>query len=609
MIPSELQPLANHLWQSTLFAALASLLTLALRKNRAQTRYWLWLAASVKFLVPFSLLVDVGSHWGRHAAPPITPRVLSYVIEQASQPFSVPTPLAMTAAGPPSSLVNWVPALLYAVWAIGFATVICSWLRRWRGLRLALRTASPVDLPIGIRAMTSPAFGEPGVFGVRRHILLLPTGVTDRLTQAQLGTIVAHEMCHVRRRDNLAAAIHMGVEALFWFHPLVWWLGARLMEERERACDEEVLLMGSAPEVYAESILKICELCLESPLPCVSGVTGANLRKRIEEIMTNRVAVRLSLASQAVIAAGAIAALGLPILAGIISTAGIRAQSPPPQSGPGPFPKFEVVSIKPCKPGVTNGGDPGAPPGAGSSPGRLRIGCRILAGIDNTGMIQVAYNRYAGGYLNSFRIIPIEGGPDWMHSERFDIDATSDGQASILMMEGPMMQAVLEDRFQLKIHRETRQGPVYELALGKGSPKLKPLQEGSCIPAVVGRPVPELTADQRRCRNMANPRGSVEFEGGTLSMFAGLLGLALDRPVIDKTGIMGQFAIHLVFSPDDSATRRPATDNPGAPAAVRTPDAPGIFQAIQEQLGLKLVPARGPLDVLVIDHIERPSEN
>ena len=99
------------------------------------------------------------------------------------------------------------------------------------------------------------------------------------------------------------------------------------------------------------------------------------------------------------------------------------------------------------------------------------------------------------------------------------------------------------------------------------------------------------------------------MEGGTLSMLAGLLGMALDRPVIDKTGITNYFEIHLVFSPDDSLAPRPVTSDPGVPAAVRASDAPGIFQAIQEQLGLKLVPAKGPVDVLVIDHIKRPSEN
>jgi uncharacterized protein (TIGR03435 family) len=265
-------------------------------------------------------------------------------------------------------------------------------------------------------------------------------------------------------------------------------------------------------------------------------------------------------------------------------------------------PKFDVVSIKPCKPGVTKAGD--------SSPGRLSIGCAPLAGADNTGLIQVAYNRYASGQLASTNVIPIEGGPDWIHSEVFEIDAKSDGQPGILMMEGPMMQAILEDRFKLKIHRETRQAPVYELALGKGSPKLKPLQsEGSCTPALVGRPLPMLPSGQHRCRNVVAPRGAVDIEGGTLSMFADLLGLALDRPVIDKTGITNYFEIHLVFSPDESATPRPAGSDSGAPAAVRATDAPGIFEAIQEQLGLRLVPAKGPVDVLVIDHIERPSDN
>jgi uncharacterized protein (TIGR03435 family) len=272
------------------------------------------------------------------------------------------------------------------------------------------------------------------------------------------------------------------------------------------------------------------------------------------------------------------------------------------QSAPSPAtPRFDVVSIKPCKLGITKGGD--------SSPGRLSIGCGVLAGDDNTGLIQVAYNRYASGHLTSFRVIPIEGGPDWIHSEAFEIEAKSEGHPSIVMMEGPMMQAILETRFKLKIHRETRQGPVYELALGKGSPKLKPLQVGGCIPPVVGRPLPTLSPEQRLCRNMVNPRGSLDFEGGTLSMFAGLLAMALDRPVIDKTGITDQFEIHLRFSPDDAAAPRPSASDPGAPGEVRMPDAPGIFRAIQEQLGLRLLPAKGPVDVLVIDHIERPSEN
>jgi uncharacterized protein (TIGR03435 family) len=268
------------------------------------------------------------------------------------------------------------------------------------------------------------------------------------------------------------------------------------------------------------------------------------------------------------------------------------------QSKTAATPKFDVVSIKPCKPGVMVAG--------GSSPGRLHIGCGFLANTDNTGLIQLAFNRYSSGRLTSYGVIPIEGGPDWIHSETFQIDARLDGNSSIQMMEGPMMQAILEDRFKLKIRRESRQGPVYELAPGKGAPKLKPFQDGSCTPVAVGRTLPPLPAPQHYCRNMVSPQ-SVDFEGGTLSMLAGLMNLILDRPVIDKTGITDYFEIHLRFAPDDSAAPRPA--NPGAPAEVQAPDAPYIFQAIQEQLGLKLVTAKGPIDVLVIDHIERPSEN
>ena len=83
-------------------------------------------------------------------------------------------------------------------------------------------------------------------------------------------------------------AIHMLVEAVFWFHPLVWWIEGRLKEERERACDEAAVKLIGRPDVYAESLLKACRFCLESPLTCVSGITGAGLNRRIHSIMTLR---------------------------------------------------------------------------------------------------------------------------------------------------------------------------------------------------------------------------------------------------------------------------------------------------------------------------------
>jgi bla regulator protein BlaR1 len=137
--------------------------------------------------------------------------------------------------------------------------------------------SASIDLsaPVGVRS--SPAIMEPGVVGLVRPILLLPEGITERLTPSELEAVPAHELCHVRRRDNLFASIHMLVEAVFWFHPLVWWIGARLVEKRERACDEQVLNLGRRPDVYAGATLNICKLYVESRL---SGHPEPEIRLR-----------------------------------------------------------------------------------------------------------------------------------------------------------------------------------------------------------------------------------------------------------------------------------------------------------------------------------------
>ena len=240
-------------------------LILVLPNNPARIRFRIWLAASIKFLVPFSILVAAAAFGMAHHTV-ATRSGVSTVVERVTVPFaeSVPPP-AMHNARPS---IHWIPTGFTVIWAFGMLWLSGSWWLRWRSLRFALRAASPVHLPIHLRASTSPAFREPGVFGIWRPILLLPEGIIERLTPTQLDSVLRHELCHVHRRDNLATAIHMVVEAVFWFHPMVWWLGARLMEERERACDEEVLRMGSDPQTYAESILRICELSIEPPLPC-----------------------------------------------------------------------------------------------------------------------------------------------------------------------------------------------------------------------------------------------------------------------------------------------------------------------------------------------------
>jgi bla regulator protein BlaR1 len=345
MNPAYLSSIANHIWQSTLFAGVAGLLTLALRKNHARVRHRVWLVASCKFLVPLSALIALGGHLHWRTATEIAPSNFSVVMDEVSQPFTAPavsSPLRVIA--PPAA--NPLPVVLLVIWACGFVGISFAWCVRWRRIRATVRAASALQLELPIRAMSSPSLLEPGVFGVFRHALLLPKGICDRLTPAQLEAVIAHELCHVRHRDNLIAAIHMFVETLFWFHPLVWWIGKRMVEERELACDEEVLRLGCDRRVYAEGLLNVCKLYVESPLACVAGVTGSNLKKRIEAIMSNRIAVRLNFAKKVALAVAGTAALTAPIVVGIMNAPAIRAQSAA-QPAPAAAPKFEVAAIKP----------------------------------------------------------------------------------------------------------------------------------------------------------------------------------------------------------------------------------------------------------------------
>ncbi len=180
-------------------------------------------------------------------------------------------------------------------------------------------------------------------------------------------------------------------------------------------------------------------------------------------------------------------------------------------------------------------------------------------------------------------------------------------------MRGPMMQALLEDRFQLKLHRETREAPVYELVAAKGSPKLQPFQEGSCAPAD-STLAPGATPPRKRC-DFSVTRGkttdlAIHVQGASLQGLAFLLGLSVDRPVVDKTGITGLYDFNLEFGKDETtALRQCRPPEPGAVGAQQPASGPSIFTAMQEQLGLKLESGKGSREVLVIDHIERPSEN
>ncbi len=277
---------------------------------------------------------------------------------------------------------------------------------------------------------------------------------------------------------------------------------------------------------------------------------------------------------------------------------------------PAPRSEFEVTAIKPNN----QCGGPGRGSGGAASPGRMTLGCAELRDL-----ILTAYGIYADGHTanpKGFRM-QILGGPGWIDSDRYDIVAKAEGNPSRTQMYGPMLQALLEDRFKLKIHRETREVPVYFLTIAKGGPRLRASKAGSCITTDMNHPLPQATPGQPRPRvcgsQVTGPDGTFDMYGATIADLSIQLGIRLDRDVIDKTGIAGMFDIHLEVSRADLALRflagGPTQSDPATPVLADNSAGPSIFTALPQQLGLKLESAKGPVDVLVIDHMEQPTAN
>ena len=285
------------------------------------------------------------------------------------------------------------------------------------------------------------------------------------------------------------------------------------------------------------------------------------------------------------------------------------------------WPKFEVASIKPCaaqQPFIapSTGAGRGAAKSAGrgggssSSPGRLVLHCVTVRNL-----IQQAYDFYENGRRlpalpPNFRTAPITGGPTWIDSARYEINAKAEGAPRMETMNGPMLQALLEDRFTLKLHREIREVPVYALTVAKSGLKLEAVREGSCVPLDMDKVQAPLAAGEPRPNfcgaggiGRKGGNGVVQTRANSIENFARMLGSVLDRPVIDRSGVAGLYNFRLEFAPDEATPRfqMGRADYPGGGAS--------IFTAIQEQLGLRLEAAKGPGEFLVIDRVEKPSEN
>jgi bla regulator protein blaR1 len=668
-----MEQLTNHLWQSTVFALAIAVLTIFFRKSGAHVRYWLWFSASIKFFLPFTLLIALGRQleWWPTAREVASPAV-SDAIVRMSEPFLVPASPAQTLLpSKPRQGIDWVGQVLPAVWACGFLAIVLIRIRLWWRIRSVFNAGTPLELPgVAIpprmQIRSTPGLLEPGVIGFWRPTLLLPAGLEHDLAPSQLQAVVAHEVTHIRRRDNVTAGVHMMAEALFWFHPLVWWIGSRLVQERERACDEAVLRLFGEPEAYAEGILAVCRRYVEAPLSCVSGVSGSKIKKRIEAIMNNRIGTGLTFGRKTVLAFAALFAFAMPIVVGSIKAAPPfelpkpqpakppAIQATPTTSAPSEKPaaaspqaapvrqEFEEASVRQCDPNNLPPVPEGARGGGANSfqmtPGRTHILCMTLATLIRTafgyGPADLDFMNPGGrgrgfSFNNVYGLgvedgVRVRGGPDWVRSERYTIEAAAEGPADAATMQGPMLRALLERRFQLKTHIDTEQIPAFALTIDKRGLKINPVQAGACEPQPAPTPgVPNILrprsfenvrrgekpscgiSNQRNGPNMVVVGGDATFD-----RLAMLLGASLGMvQVLDKTGNTEKFNFVLEFAIDENTpgTSQFFFPRPAEPSDI--PPAQTIYGALQDQLGLRLEQARAPRSFIVIDHVEKPSPN
>jgi uncharacterized protein (TIGR03435 family) len=409
-------------------------------------------------------------------------------------------------------------------------------------------------------------------------VVLVPIGALAGLPSEQVEALLIHELAHIRRHDYLVNILQSVAEALLFYHPAVWWVSGHIRAERELCCDDVAVSLTGDPFTYA---LALADLESSRPvhLHATVAANGGSLADRIGRLLGQSRPVSRTLPGPAVLVSAIL----------VLATAYcVFAQS-------AVAPRFDVASIKPA------------------APASLRHVVRPLpAGlhVENASILLLMQNAYG---LQPFQI----AGPDWIESANYDIEAKAEGSANQRQVF-LMLQSLLEDRFKLKVHRETKELPAYALTAAKNGLKLPPPKDGGCVPNPDGptsyspgtrmAPPGAGPAPVARCGSVSVallPSGG-RMQGGKIPMaeFIRVLSMALGSPVIDKTGFTQLFDVRLDFQTDEITAALPPP-----PVPPDNPSNPSILIALQQQLGLKLESTKGPVEVLAIDHVERPTEN
>ena len=494
-------------------------------------------------------------------------------------------------------------ALLIAAWAIGAALFLTPVLvtpgrlrklgrtaRRWPEGEVLVRAIASVHRPVAV--LIHEDIAAPLTCGIVRPAIVLPSQALTWAEQ-EVRQVLIHELEHIRRADWPVHIATRVVCAIHWFNPLSWIAWRQLSLEAERACDDAVLRIAERT-AYAQQLVTLARHARSSPVSVLSMVSRSQLSERISALLDEAQARgRLGFRRGATIVAitGLIAAAVVPLRA--------AAQGSLQIQDPATLPSFEVVSIKENK-----SGDSGQT--VSRRPGRI-----IVTNFPLRPLIQSVFG------LQPQQLI---GGPKWLDSLRFDITASMTSEPP-LTLPGTvggvnlMLQRVLAERFQLAVHKETREMPIYALTLARSDGKLgarikaastdcEAVLSSMLKTARLGGPPPQaprLPDGSPACGMRFGPDAAFRAGGISMPLFAQNLSGPAGRIVVDKTGLSGAYDIVVEYTSDSAAA-------PGPPPPADTNN-PGIFTALEEQLGLKLQAERGPIEVLVIDRVERPTEN
>jgi len=426
-----------------------------------------------------------------------------------------------------------------------------------------------------VRLLVSAWAEAPVVIGWIRPVVLVPIGALNGMPAEYVEALLMHELAHVRRKDYLVNLLQSVAEALLFYHPAVWWVSGHIRAEREACCDDIAARESGDVLTYASALAELESQRSEFRLALAAN--GASLADRVARLLGESPRT-----SGSGLAPGL--ATGLVLL---VSAYGLFGQTQQ-------HPAFQVASIKP----YVQKGEPFNRSLRPMPGGRLTV--------HNAPVVMLVQNAYR---LQAYQIV---GGPDWINSDGYDIEAKPDHEVGTAEV-WQMLQTLLADRFKLAVHRETRELPVWALEPAKGGSRLPAPKDPNCSQdSESSRPASNLGPCGRIMISM-NP-GDLRMLGRSVKMpvFIEMLATALGRPVLDKTDFKGAADIDVNFTPDELTIGLPGGGGPHDPGGTRQvidPGKPNIAAALEEQLGLKLEKTKGPVEVIVIDHVERPTAN